>query len=70
MSITVGGGDGATRTDIVWVDDVEKLRETTTFNQSCSANEKVDYEVIYTRNSTGTFTVRHKVNLSGGSTAR
>jgi len=65
MTITVGGGDNATRTDVVWVDGVEVLRETNTFTNTCSNKQVRVYTAVYERSSTGSFTVRHKVELSG-----
>jgi len=64
IDLEVGGGDGARRTDIVTVDGTEKLNVTNSFSEPCSNPGKKTYPAIYTRSSTGTFTLKHKVNLS------
>ncbi len=65
MSLTTSGGDGITRVDTIWVDNDQKLNVTNTYTQPCS-NRTVEheYEDFYTRSSLGSFTVRHKINLT------
>ncbi len=65
VSLKIGGGDGKTRVDTVWVDNVQKLNETNSFAGACpnTGNEK-EYNNFYSRASTGQFTIRHKVDVS------
>jgi hypothetical protein len=73
IDLEVGGGDNAKRQDVVTVDGSDVLNQTNTFTQSCSAPGKVTYNNVYSRSSTGTFTLGHKVVLSktaGGVGAR
>lgn len=64
LSLKISGGDGVTRTDTVYIDGGKILEDTNTFSQSCSNRTyEKDFGVIYSRNSVGTFTVRHQVNL-------
>jgi tetratricopeptide (TPR) repeat protein len=65
MDVTIGAGDGKKRQDIVSVDGVQVLNETNTFSDPCSSLAKKKYSGVYTRTSAGTFTVNHKVVLSG-----
>jgi len=62
--VTIGGGDNAMRHDIISVDGVEKLNVTNTFSEPCSRPGTKKYTGVYTRMSTGTFTIKHKVELS------
>jgi hypothetical protein len=64
LSVTVSGGDNGKRHDLVYVDGGSILDQTNTFTQSCSTPGSVDYANVYVRNSTGSFTLRHKVELS------
>jgi hypothetical protein len=64
IDLEIGGGDNAKRQDIVAVDGAEKLNVTTSFPESCSAPGKKTYASLYSRGSTGTFTLKHKVVLS------
>ena len=64
-SLKVSGGDDVRRTDTVWANGTQVDQKTYEFTNPCSqaaANEK-DWGVIYTRNSLGTFTLRHKADL-------
>ena len=65
MDLTIGGGDNGKRRDIVSVDDVVVFDQTNTFTESCSSARKITLPALYTRNSTGNFTVKHKVELTG-----
>ena len=64
IDLEVGGGDNAKRQDIVTVDGAETLNVTNSFSESCSAPGKKTYTGVYSRGSTGTFTLKHKVVLS------
>jgi hypothetical protein len=64
LSVTIGGGDNGVRRDLVYMDGAQILDQTNTFTQLCSAPGAKDYSEIYQRNSTGSFTLRHKVELS------
>jgi tetratricopeptide (TPR) repeat protein len=64
IDLELGGGDNARRQDVVTVDGSELLNVTNTFSESCSAPGKKLYENVYSRGSTGTFTLKHKVVLS------
>ncbi|MBM3295264.1 MAG: hypothetical protein FJY82_12190 [Candidatus Aminicenantes bacterium] len=64
IDLEVGGGDNGRRKDIVTVDGAEKLNVTNTFTESCNSPGKKSYANIYSRTSTGTFTLKHKVELS------
>lgn len=64
LSVTVGGGDNGIRHDLAYMDGAQILDVTNTFTQSCSAPGSKDYNDLYQRNSTGSFTLRHKVELS------
>ena len=64
LSVTVSGGDNGKRHDLVYVDGGLILDQTNTFAQSCSTPGSVDYANVYVRTSTGSFTLRHKVELS------
>ncbi|MCX6560277.1 MAG: hypothetical protein NTZ26_07155 [Candidatus Aminicenantes bacterium] len=65
MSVTVSGGDNGIRRDQAWVDNVSILDATNTFTQACSAPGSKDYNEIYQRTSTGSFVLKHTINLSG-----
>ncbi len=67
LDVEVGGGDNGRRHDQAWVDGSLVLDETNTFSQSCSSPGKVYYADIYGRSSLGSFTLRHKVELSRSS---
>jgi Flp pilus assembly protein TadD len=67
LDVEVGGGDNGRRHDLAWVDDVLRLDQTNTFAQPCSSPGIVTYSNIYSRASTGSFTLRHKVELSRAS---
>jgi hypothetical protein len=64
LSVTVKGGDNGKRRDLVWVDNVQKLDQTNTFAQPCSAGGSADYNNIYEMNAPGSFTLKHQVQLS------
>jgi hypothetical protein len=64
LSVTVSGGDNGKRHDLIYIDGGLILDQTNTFTQSCSAPGSTDYANVYVRNSTGSFTLRHKVELS------
>ncbi|MBM3296248.1 MAG: hypothetical protein FJY83_01475 [Candidatus Aminicenantes bacterium] len=64
LDVEVGGGDNGKRHDLAWVDDILRLDQTNTFTQPCSSPGKITYPNIYSRNSVGSFTLRHKVELS------
>ncbi len=64
LSVAVSGGDNGKRHDLVYIDGGLILDQTNTFTQSCSAPGSVDYANAYVRNSAGSFTLRHKVELS------
>lgn len=67
MDLTIGGGDNGKRRDIVSVDSAVIFDQTNTFPESCSNAKKITFPAIYSRNSLGSFTVTHKVELSGAS---
>ena len=64
MDLTIGGGDNGKRRDVVTVNGVVIFDQTNTFTEACSSAKKITFPAIYTRNSTGTFTIVHKVELS------
>ena len=66
MSVTVAGGDNGKRHDMAWVDGTSILDQTNTFTEPCSASGSRVYDNIYSRSSLGSFTLRHKVELSAG----
>jgi len=63
FSLDIGGGNVAMRHDIITVDGTEVLNVTNTFSEACASPGKKTYENIYRRDSTGTFTIRHKVEF-------
>jgi hypothetical protein len=64
LSVTVSGGDTGRRHDLIYVDGGQILDQTNVFTESCSTPGSRDFANIYERNSTGSFTLRHKVELS------
>jgi hypothetical protein len=64
LSVNVAGGDNGRRHDLAYMDGVQILDQTNTFTEPCSTPGSRDYANIYQRNSTGSFTLRHKVELS------
>ena len=64
LDVEVGGGDNGKRHDLAWVDGALVFDQTNTFAQSCSSPGKISYPNIYSRGSQGSFTLRHKVELS------
>jgi len=64
MDLTIGGGDNGKRRDVVSVDNVVVFDQTTTFTEACSAQKKITFPALYTRDGLGSFTVNHKVELS------
>lgn len=64
LSVTIEGGDNGKRHDLAWIDGAQILDATNTFSQPCSSPGAKDYNDIYTRNSTGSFTLKHQVQLS------
>jgi len=63
FSLDIGGGNVATRHDIITVDGTEVLNVTNTFSEACASPGKKTYENVYRRENTGTFTIRHKVEF-------
>ncbi len=68
LSVTVEGGDNGTRHDLAWIDNVSILDGTNNFPQACTAPGSKDYNEIYQKNSTGSFTLKHQVQLSTAQT--
>jgi hypothetical protein len=64
LSVDVGGGDNGKRHDLAYIDGALVLDKTNTFTQPCSTPGSVSYNNIYSRTSLGSFTLRHKVELS------
>jgi len=64
LDITIGGGDNAKRHDIVTIDGVERLNQSNSFSQACSSPGTIKYDNVYSRSSLGSFTAKHKVELS------
>ncbi len=67
LSVTLEGGDNGTRHDQAWIDNVSILDATNTFTEPCSAKGSKDYNEIWQKNSLGSFTLKHSVQLSGAS---
>ncbi|MFC2158487.1 tetratricopeptide repeat protein [Acidobacteriota bacterium] len=62
--VKVSGGDNVRRTDTVWVDSNQIFSKMHEFTQACGLANPVEFEEdVYTRNSLGTFSIRHKADL-------
>lgn len=65
VTLTVAGGDGIKRKDIIYIDGEEKLNFSNTFNQSCmNFGGSKKYEVLRNRSGTHPIKITHKIQLT------